>query len=69
MNNAKQRAGVKDWVDSNFFDGLQEPEKRFERTTVLPRIKHELLDGCTVQELDIEVDTVPAELLELMEHR
>ena len=69
MNSAKHQAGVKDWVDSNFFDGLQQPEKRFERTAVIHRTQHELLDGCTVKEIDIELDTVPAELLALMERR
>jgi hypothetical protein len=60
---AGRRAGVKDWVDSNFFDGTREPEKSYERTQRLD--PQEFRAGVTVRELDFNLDTIPAELVDL----
>lgn len=49
---------TKDWVDSNFFES-----KPYERTQRLD--PQEFRDGITVRELDLELDTVPAELMDL----
>ena len=54
---------------THLFDSLLEPEKSYERTATFPRLTTDLLDGVSVRELDIELDTVPAELLDLIERR
>jgi hypothetical protein len=48
---------TKDWVDSSFF------EQPYERTQRLD--PQEFNAGITVRELDFEVDTIPAELIDL----
>ncbi len=67
MRSSSSRAGVKDWVDSNFYQPDFEPEKAYEKTRVFSRDSQELLNGCSVKELDIELDTIPGELLDLIE--
>lgn len=63
------RAGVRDWVDSNFYQPALEPEKAFERTRVFTRDASDLLDGCSVKEIDINLDTIPGELVEMLSSR
>jgi len=58
-----RKAGVKDWVDSNFFESAQEPLKSYEQTRRLD--PQEFRDGVTVREIDLELDTIPAELMDL----
>ena len=60
---------MQDWVDSTVFDSLDEPQKQFEKTVVFQRDPADLLDGCTITEVDIELDTIPAELLDLFEKK
>ncbi len=59
---------LKEWAKGNF-NAAVEPEKSFERTAVFRRSPDELLNGLTVKEVDIEVDTIPGELLELLNRR
>jgi len=66
MKRADRQVSVREWVDSNLFDSGATPEKSYERTRVLHRDANELLDGCTVTELDINLDTAPMELLDFM---
>lgn len=58
---ASQRAEAKSWVTALpaliAYPPGREPAQR--------RDPQELLSGCTVRELDLEVDTMPAELTEL----
>lgn len=68
-NAAGRKAGVRDWVDSTMFDAAIEPEKSYERTQVYQRDVNDIIDGCLVRELDIELDTIPAELMDLIERR
>lgn len=63
-NSASRRAGVQDWVESNFFEEPH-PVKAYEKTQVFHRDSSDLLTGCEVKELDIDLDTIPAELVEL----
>lgn len=66
-NSASRKAGVQDWVESNFFDARVEPEKSYEKTRVFSRDSQDLLSGCEITELDINLGTIPAELLDLFE--
>jgi hypothetical protein len=61
---AGRRASVKDWVDSNFFESSQEPEKSYERTRRLD--PHDFLSNIEVKHFDFDSDTIPAELLDLI---
>ena len=66
MSNASRRkAAIQEWIDSSYFDPFEEPEKSFEKTRVFHRTPDDLLDGVEMQELDFELDTMPAELLDL----
>ena len=58
------RAGVKDWVDSNFFEAEIAPTRIVpsERSTIL-QSSFDLKSGCEVRELQ-DGDTIPAELVE-----
>ena len=48
------------------FSAHEEPMKSWEQTTVLDSSR-DLRAGCDVRELDIDVDTIPADLLEMIE--
>jgi hypothetical protein len=60
---AGRRAGVKDWVNSNVFDSALEPEKSYERTQRLD--PHDFMSNIEVKHFDLDLDTIPAELLDL----
>ena len=66
MKHSSSKVAVREWVDSNIFDPVIEPEKSYEKTVVFRRDPRELLDGVEIREIDLDSDTIPGELIDII---